>query len=64
VRCAPSVRGHLFAVALDPLPPVRRRAYLGHLFVRLLDWPIRRGSTEEVEYWIAQVEHCREAGYF
>jgi hypothetical protein len=64
VRCAPGVRRNLFAVAVEPVPPVRRRAYLGHLFVRLLDWPIRRGSTEEVEYWISQVDRCREAGYF
>jgi hypothetical protein len=64
VPCAPGVRRHLFAVALDPLPPVRRRAYLGHLFIRLLDWPIRRGSTDEVEHWLSEVERCREAGYF
>lgn len=64
VRCAPGLREELLALALDPLPPVRRRAYLGHLFIRLLDWPIRRDSTDEVEYWISQVERCREAGYF
>ncbi len=64
VHCAPGVRRNLFDVALDPLPPVRRRAYLGHLFIRLLDWPIRRGSADEVEYWLSQVTRCRGAGYF
>ena len=64
VTCASGVRRDLFHRALDPLPPVRRTAYLGHLFIRVLDWPIRRGSDDEVEYWLAQVERCRGAGYF
>jgi hypothetical protein len=64
VPCAPEVRRDLFRRALDPLPPVRRAAYLGHLFIRLLDWPIRRGSADEVEHWLSQVERCRRAGYF
>jgi hypothetical protein len=62
--CAPGVRHDLFRQAFDPLPPVRRAAYLGHLFIRLLDWPIRRGSVDEVEHWLSQVERCRRAGYF
>jgi thiamine kinase-like enzyme len=64
VPCASGVRRDLFRQALDPLPPLRRTAYLGHLFVRVLDWPIRRGSADEVEFWLAQVERCRSAGYF
>ncbi len=64
VPCASGVRRALFRRALDPLPPLRRTAYLGHLFIRLLDWPIRRGSADEVEYWLVQVERCRGAGYF
>ena len=64
VRCASGVRRDLFQRALDPLPALRRTAYLGHLFIRVLDWPIRRGSAEEVEYWLSQVERCRGAGYF
>ncbi len=62
--CPPDVRRELFHRALDPLPPLRRTAYLGHLFVRVLDWPIRRGSAGEVEHWLTQVERCRAAGYF
>ncbi len=64
VTCTSSLRRHLFGLALEPLPSVRRTAYLGHLFVRVLDWPIRRGSDVEVEHWLAQVERCRGAGYF
>lgn len=64
VTCASGLRRHIFGLALDPLPPVRRKAYLGHLFIRFLDWPIRRGSDNEVEHWLAQVARCRSAGYF
>jgi thiamine kinase-like enzyme len=64
VSCASDVRRDLFHRALDPLPPVRRTAYLGHLFIRVMDWPIRRGSDDEVEHWLDQVARCRAAGYF
>jgi thiamine kinase-like enzyme len=64
VTCTSRLRRDLFRLALDPLPPVRRTAYLGHLFIRFLDWPIRRGSDEEVEHWLVQVARCRGAGYF
>ena len=64
VTCTSRLRRHLFRLALDPLPPVRRTAYLGHLFIRFLDWPIRRGSDDEVEHWLVQVARCRGAGYF
>lgn len=64
VSCTSDLRGRLFGRALDPLSPVRRKAFLGHLFIRFLDWPIRRASDNEVEHWLAQVARCREAGYF
>jgi hypothetical protein len=50
--CDRGVRGRLFAAAFDDLSDVRRRAYLGHLFIRFLDWPIRRGRDDEVEFWL------------
>jgi thiamine kinase-like enzyme len=62
--CPSDVRRELFRLALGPLPPLRRTAYLGHLFIRVLDWPIRRGRPAEVEHWLSQVERCRVAGYF
>jgi hypothetical protein len=55
--CDPGVRSRLFAAAFDDLSDVRRQAYLGHLFIRFLDWPIRRGRDDEVEFWLA---HARE----
>ncbi len=62
--CDAGLRSRLFGLALDPLHPVRRTAYLGHLFVRFLDWPIRRGAADEVELWLSEVERCRAEGYF
>jgi hypothetical protein len=50
--CDRGVRRRLFAAAFDGLPDVRRRAYLGHLFIRFLDWPIRGGRDDEVEFWL------------
>ena len=62
--CDAGLRSRLFGLALDPLHPVRRTAYLGHLFVRFLDWPIRRGAADEVELWLSEMERCRAEGYF
>jgi hypothetical protein len=64
VECEEGVRGRLAEAALEPLPERRRRAYLGHLFIRLLDWPIRRGAEGEVELWLNLVSWCRAQGYF
>jgi aminoglycoside phosphotransferase (APT) family kinase protein len=50
--CERGVRSRLFAAAFDGLSDVRRRAYLGHLFIRFVDWPIRRGRVDEVEFWL------------
>ncbi len=56
LTCQPDVRSRLFAEAFDRLDEVRAQAYLGHLFVRLIDWPIRRNSPVEVDYWLARAE--------
>ncbi len=56
LTCEPGVRSRLFAEAFDQLNEVRSQAYLGHLFVRLIDWPIRRNSPAEVEFWLARAE--------
>jgi len=52
--CATGVRSRLFSEAFDHLSELRAQAYLGHLFVRLIDWPIRRNSPAEVEFWLAR----------
>jgi aminoglycoside phosphotransferase (APT) family kinase protein len=54
VRCEPGVRDRLFERAVEPLGEARRRAYLAHLLLRCIDWPIRRGRPAEVEFWLGQ----------
>jgi aminoglycoside phosphotransferase (APT) family kinase protein len=56
LSCDRGVRSRLFAAAFDGLSDVRRRAYLGHLFIRFLDWPIRRGRHDEVGFWLGHAE--------
>ena len=50
------VRGLLFDRGVDALPDPKRRAYVGSLLLRFLDWPIRRGRTAEVEFWLAEAD--------
>ena len=54
IKCEQGVRGQLFELAIEPLEATRRYAYLGHLLLRVIDWPIRYGRTDEVEFWLAQ----------
>lgn len=54
LECAPGVRSRVFDQALGDLDELRAQAYLAHLFIRLLDWPIRRNSLVEVDFWLAQ----------
>jgi hypothetical protein len=56
LTCEPGVRSRVFAEAFDHLSELRAQAYLGHLFVRLIDWPIRRNSPTEVEFWLARAD--------
>jgi thiamine kinase-like enzyme len=54
--CEPGVRTRLFASAFDDLDDLRAQVYLAHLFVRLIDWPIRRDQPNEVEFWLARAD--------
>ena len=56
MECEPGVRSRLFAEAFNDLDELRAQAYLGHLFVRLIDWPIRRNSPKEVDFWLARAD--------
>lgn len=56
VECEPGVRSRLFTEAFNLLDELRAQAYLGHLFVRLIDWPIRRNSLNEVDFWLARAD--------
>jgi phosphotransferase family enzyme len=58
--CEPGVRSRLFSAGFDGLSAVRRRTYLGHLFIRFLDWSIQRDNREEVDFWLAQESRMRE----
>jgi aminoglycoside phosphotransferase (APT) family kinase protein len=58
-RAMPSeagVQARLSAVAFGRLESIRTQAYLAHLFLRLLDWPIRRGAPMEIEFWLEQAD--------
>ena len=54
--CEPGVWQRLFAAAFDELDDLRAQVYLAHLFVRLIDWPIRRDRPNEVEFWLATAD--------
>jgi hypothetical protein len=56
LECETGVRSRLFAAAFDDLDEFKAQAYLAHLFVRLIDWPIRRGSPAEVDLWLARAD--------
>ncbi len=54
VPCEPGVRSQLFAAAFDELDELRAQTYLAHLFVRLLDWPIRKDRPDEIAFWLSR----------
>lgn len=54
--CDPGVRERLFASALDDLDELRSQMYLAHLFLRVIDWPIRRRRHDEVELWLERAD--------
>ena len=58
--CAPGVRSRLFRSAFAELDDLRAQSYLAHLFVRNLDWPIRRGQHDEVDFWLARADELLE----
>jgi hypothetical protein len=53
--CDRGVRSRLFA-AFDGIDAVRRQAYLAHLFIKNLDWPIRRNRPGHVEFWLERAD--------
>jgi hypothetical protein len=48
------VRSRLFAAAFEGLGEPQTRAYLSHLFIRFLDWSIRKGRVDEIDFWLRQ----------
>jgi hypothetical protein len=53
IPCERGVRARLFTAVgdLDDLPT---QAYLAHLILRVIDWPIRRGRPDEIELWLGK----------
>jgi hypothetical protein len=54
--CEAGVRSRLFGSAFDELDDLKAQSYLAHLFIRILDWPIRRGQFDEVDFWLARAD--------
>lgn len=53
--CDQGVRSRLFA-SFDGIDEVRRQVYLAHLFIKNLDWPIRRNRPGHVEFWLERAD--------
>jgi Phosphotransferase enzyme family len=54
IDCEDGVPERLLGAAFEDLGEVRRRAYLAHLAIKFLDWPIRGDRPAEVELWLAE----------
>ena len=55
VPCAAEARDRLVHAAFDSLTDRQRDAYVGHLLLRFLDWPIRRHQPDEIEFWLSRL---------
>lgn len=56
VTADPGVRARLFDWGIASLPEPKRRVYVAHLLLRLLDWAVRGTRHVEIEFWLAQTE--------
>jgi aminoglycoside phosphotransferase (APT) family kinase protein len=56
IPCAPGTRDRLMGAAFGALTDRQRDAYVGHLLLRILDWPIRGHRTDEIDFWLAQAD--------
>ena len=52
----PGVRTRLFEVAIEGLDEPRRSAYVAHILLRNIDWPLRKGRTREAEVWVGHAD--------
>jgi hypothetical protein len=52
----PDVRDRLFERGVHALTPERRRAYIAHILLKCLDWPIRKRRLDEVELWLTHAD--------
>lgn len=56
VPCERGVRARLFSAAAADLDDLPTQAYLAHLILRVIDWPIRRGRPGEIELWLHEAQ--------
>jgi hypothetical protein len=56
VPCERGVRARLFTAAADGLDDLPAQAYLAHLILRVIDWPIRRGRLDEIGLWLRKAQ--------
>lgn len=56
VTVEPGVRSRLFDRGVHTLPEPKRHAYVANLFLRNLDWPIRKQRPAEIEFWLKQAD--------
>jgi hypothetical protein len=50
--CEAGVRSRLLDLGVRGVDEPKRSAYVGHLLLRYLDWSIRKGRTEAVDFWL------------
>ena len=50
------VRRRLMVAGVESLESEQRAAYIGNLLLRLLDWPIRKGRVDEIEFWLTMAD--------
>jgi hypothetical protein len=50
--CEPGVRRRLLELGVRSLGEPQRAAYVGHLLLRNVDWSIRKGRNQVVEFWL------------
>ncbi len=55
------VRGLLYDRGVHSLPDPKRRAYVGNLLLRFLDWPIRKNRPQEIEFWLTEADRLLPA---
>lgn len=56
VPCERGVRARLLTAAAADLDDLPTQAYLAHLILRVIDWPIRRGRLDEIELWLREAQ--------
>ena len=54
VACETGVRERLFDAAFEGLGTAQHDVFVSHLLMRNLDWSIRKGRLDEVEFWLAR----------